>query len=308
MKQKQASRANGKRSRGPKSTTRTRFNATKHGLLSASVEAIPEHKQVFHEVRTELEQDLNPQTRLERILIERYAFVYLKLALLERDNLMRAPETIEEQTLYLRYQRQLMLELSRLVRDLQRARDLRSQATEDRGQGTATGGVRGWIVGADGVMGPAIGALTPALSQPQTTPPQRERVETAAAGDQGSVGSCQLSADGGQGSGGTPSGAGRGTAAGGTLEVRRANDPLDGPRDERRLPDDDGIVAWMNGIAVAQGVKACPVDRVVAHLVEVTGASEEGTRKRIVAIVDREHPEGRFRWANRPLEFRARRE
>ena len=88
--------------------------------------------------------------------------------------------------------------------------------------------------------------------------------------------------------------------------MRRADDPLDRPLDERRLPEDDGIAEWMEGVAVAQGVKACPVDRVAGHLVELTGATEEGTRKRITAIVDREHPEGRFRWANRPLDFRLR--
>jgi hypothetical protein len=62
--QQAASRANGRKSRGPKDPSHSRFNARKSGLYSSQLLIADEEQQTFEELRAGILADLRPQGTL----------------------------------------------------------------------------------------------------------------------------------------------------------------------------------------------------------------------------------------------------
>ena len=85
---RQANRSNAKRSTGPKDTRRTRYNAQKHGLLSqAAIIQTGDAKEDPRELESLLEalrEDLEPEGRLEEILVDRIASCVWRLRRAQR--------------------------------------------------------------------------------------------------------------------------------------------------------------------------------------------------------------------------------
>ena len=72
--QQEASRRNGAQSQGPKDTSRTRFNALRHGLLAEGLVFTSEaQQQRFIILHADLVADLKPEGPLEHLLVERVA-------------------------------------------------------------------------------------------------------------------------------------------------------------------------------------------------------------------------------------------
>ena len=70
-------RRNASRSCGPKSTSVVRWNAVKHGLLSARLTQLnDQNAKDFAHVLAILQQDLQPEGVLEEILVEKIAYEY----------------------------------------------------------------------------------------------------------------------------------------------------------------------------------------------------------------------------------------
>ena len=72
--QKAASRANGLKSHGPKTArgkTRSSLNSLKHGLVAHSLILPNESRRDYNELASALGDLLNPQDRLEKILVQR---------------------------------------------------------------------------------------------------------------------------------------------------------------------------------------------------------------------------------------------
>ena len=78
--QQEASRRNGAQSHGPQDTSRTRYNALRHGLLSGGlVFTSEEQQQRFIALHHDLVADLAPQGPPEDLLVERIATCYQRL-------------------------------------------------------------------------------------------------------------------------------------------------------------------------------------------------------------------------------------
>src|SRR5271169_4350468 len=67
-----ANRANGQKSQGPTDTTSTRYNATKHGLLSAGITEL-DNAEGYQTTLRELIRELNPVGVREMFLVESMA-------------------------------------------------------------------------------------------------------------------------------------------------------------------------------------------------------------------------------------------
>jgi hypothetical protein len=67
-----ANRANGQKSHGPTDTTSTRYNATKHGLLSAGITEL-DNAEGYQTTLRELIRELNPVGVREMFLVESMA-------------------------------------------------------------------------------------------------------------------------------------------------------------------------------------------------------------------------------------------
>jgi len=68
-----ANRVNGQKSKGPKNTTATRLNATKHGLLSQGITELDD-AEVYKTILSDLIRERNPVGALEMFLVESAAF------------------------------------------------------------------------------------------------------------------------------------------------------------------------------------------------------------------------------------------
>ena len=71
-KQKAASRANGARSRGPKSPegkARSAQNSVRHGLLARAVALPGESREKFDQLLTLINEDLRPQSAMEHLFV-----------------------------------------------------------------------------------------------------------------------------------------------------------------------------------------------------------------------------------------------
>jgi hypothetical protein len=81
-KQLEANKNNALKSTGPINTTKTRFNATKHGLLSKEViydnPLLKENKKEYFEFVQEMINDYQPETKAQLILIEEFCNVCWK--------------------------------------------------------------------------------------------------------------------------------------------------------------------------------------------------------------------------------------
>lgn len=79
----QANKRNAQRSTGPKSTTLSRFNALKHGLLARDVVITLGHgkesQREFRMLLATLRSDLEPSNTLEELLLEKLAVAYWRL-------------------------------------------------------------------------------------------------------------------------------------------------------------------------------------------------------------------------------------
>ena len=81
----QASRENGKKSDGPKNTSKTRLNAIKHGILTDIVHCeTEEERQAFEAMRDALMEDLAPETQMEQFYAERIAQCIWRTRLIEK--------------------------------------------------------------------------------------------------------------------------------------------------------------------------------------------------------------------------------
>jgi len=77
--QREASRRNGRQSRGPHDTSQTRFNAVKHGLLSKKACFLSEEdRRTYRELHQGLVDDLRPKGMLEAMLVERLASAHCR--------------------------------------------------------------------------------------------------------------------------------------------------------------------------------------------------------------------------------------
>ncbi len=88
-----SSRANGAKSRGPKTPEgkhNSSLNNLRHGLLAGTVVLEPENTEVFSRLLAVFEHELNPQTEVERELVETMAVArwrILRLWAMERSTL-----------------------------------------------------------------------------------------------------------------------------------------------------------------------------------------------------------------------------
>jgi hypothetical protein len=73
-----ANRLNGRKSRGPKNTTSTRFNATKHGLLAVGITELDD-AEGYRNTLSGLEKQLNPVGLIEVFLVESAAVEMVRL-------------------------------------------------------------------------------------------------------------------------------------------------------------------------------------------------------------------------------------
>ena len=77
--QREASRRNGQKSQGPHNTSTTRFNATKHGLLSRKIHfETPEEREAYEELHAALVEDIQPQGALQQVIVERLASAHVR--------------------------------------------------------------------------------------------------------------------------------------------------------------------------------------------------------------------------------------
>ena len=77
-KQIAANRVNGRKSQGPKDTTLTRTNASKHGLSAAGVTAL-DSAEGFRTMLSDLEKEKNPVGTIEMFLVESVALEMVRL-------------------------------------------------------------------------------------------------------------------------------------------------------------------------------------------------------------------------------------
>ncbi len=77
-KRSSANRRNSKKSTGPNNTTSTRFNATKHGLLSAGITELDD-AEGYRTVLRDLTQEKDPQGPVETFLVEFAALDMVRL-------------------------------------------------------------------------------------------------------------------------------------------------------------------------------------------------------------------------------------
>jgi hypothetical protein len=77
-KQIAANRVNGRKSQGPKDTTSTRTNASKHGLSAAGVTAL-DSAEGFRTILSDLEKEKNPVGTIEMFLVESVGLEMLRL-------------------------------------------------------------------------------------------------------------------------------------------------------------------------------------------------------------------------------------
>lgn len=75
-----ANKANAEKSTGPHDSTKSSRNAIKHGLLSSHLHfTSEEHRQQFQELIEELDRDYEPDSAVERMLVEEVATCFAKL-------------------------------------------------------------------------------------------------------------------------------------------------------------------------------------------------------------------------------------
>ena len=77
-KQIAANRVNGRKSQGPKDTTSTRTNASKHGLSAAGVTAL-DSAEGFRTMLSDLEKETNPVGTIEKFLVESVGLEMVRL-------------------------------------------------------------------------------------------------------------------------------------------------------------------------------------------------------------------------------------
>jgi hypothetical protein len=142
-----ANRRNGPRSKGPNDTTRSRFNAVKHGLAAGLCKL--DFSAGYRELLEELLQELKPVGRLERCLVETIAFEMIRLPRARRmeaghiDEWTYEPErpalytgvmepklrvqreAVEPLLLYQRYETAISSKLHKAVLDLERKQRMR---------------------------------------------------------------------------------------------------------------------------------------------------------------------------------------
>jgi hypothetical protein len=73
-----ANRVNGLKSHGPKNTNSTRFNATKHGLLSAGITELDD-SEGYSTMRNDLVKEIKPVSTIEMVLVESAAMEIIRL-------------------------------------------------------------------------------------------------------------------------------------------------------------------------------------------------------------------------------------
>ena len=73
-----ANRINGRKSHGPKDTTSTRFNATKHGLLAEGITEL-DHAAGYHALLNNLREEKAPVGMVETLLVESVALDMVRL-------------------------------------------------------------------------------------------------------------------------------------------------------------------------------------------------------------------------------------
>ena len=79
-----AARRNGRLSRGPRNTSRTRYNAVKHGILSQAVHLkTDEDRRLFSAMLEALREEWRPATQSEIFYLERIAQCMWRLRLIE---------------------------------------------------------------------------------------------------------------------------------------------------------------------------------------------------------------------------------
>ena len=135
-KQREANRRNALNSTGPKTSegkAAVRLNSLRHGLRAASLILPGENREDFDALRDSLEEDFQPQSQTEKILVEQMAVAHWKLARAEKAEatLYSASELDASQIPLLdriglaqaRHERSF----SRALRDLQAIRKARSQ-------------------------------------------------------------------------------------------------------------------------------------------------------------------------------------
>ena len=131
-----ANQRNAKRSTGPKDTTRTKYNARKHGLLSkAAIIQNGARKEDQHELdslREALWQDLRPEGAMEEILVDEVvSCIWRKRRALRWEALASARSPLSGKVLekILRYETTIDRQMSRALKqlgELQAARRARS--------------------------------------------------------------------------------------------------------------------------------------------------------------------------------------
>ncbi len=184
--QRAASRANGRRSSGPKSTegkSRSRRNALRHGLRAGSLEVLPQNASLPAAMMAEgVREKLQPRDVFEAECVEGIAMAFWRLrrarqleeALLAGGQLQRRETGLTraflKQTdpagaiaLLLRYRNQALGELNRLVRLLE---------TQRRGSSAAPGSATD-IAAPLSAATPAANDNRPARTVPATPPPDR---------------------------------------------------------------------------------------------------------------------------------------
>ena len=81
----EASRENGKKSNGPKDTSKTRHNAIKHGILADVAYCQTEaDREAFEALRAALIEELAPETQMEQFYAERIAQCMWRTRLIEK--------------------------------------------------------------------------------------------------------------------------------------------------------------------------------------------------------------------------------
>jgi hypothetical protein len=73
-----ANRLNGLKSHGPKNTTSTRFNATKHGLLSAGITELDD-SEGYSTMLSDLVKEIKPVSTIEMVLVESAVMEIIRL-------------------------------------------------------------------------------------------------------------------------------------------------------------------------------------------------------------------------------------
>jgi hypothetical protein len=76
-KKRKANQSNSRKSTGPKDSSRSRFNAVRHGLLQKKLTALDD-EQFFEQIRSDLRSRFNPEGELEEHMIESAALDFIR--------------------------------------------------------------------------------------------------------------------------------------------------------------------------------------------------------------------------------------